>query len=60
MGLELSEGEHGMEERMLENRQEPVHGGLGSHDKELWFYSKVNGKTLESFQRGSNIMQFMF
>lgn len=55
VGLELNEGEHSMEERMLENRQEPVPGGLGSHSKELWFYSKVNRKTLEGFQ-GSNIM----
>lgn len=31
-----------------------------SHGEELGFYSKVNGKTLEGFPLGSDMMQFIF
>lgn len=34
--------------------------GLESHNKELGFYSKVSGKTLEGFQQGSDMMHFAF
>lgn len=52
------------------SRQGPVQRHVVSHGKELGFYSKVsgltylmdlpNGKTLEGFPLGSDMMQFIF
>lgn len=42
------------------SRQGPVQRHVVSHGKELGLYSKVNGKTLEGFPLGNDMMQFLF